>query len=91
MPVNLLTLPFRALIALYRYLISPFFPGSCRYHPSCSAYADEALSVHGVMRGSFLTIRRILRCQPWGGSGYDPVPLPKADLTDGQKGSLESS
>lgn len=88
---NIFALPFRALIAIYRYLISPFFPGSCRYHPSCSAYAEEALQMHGVARGSFLAIRRILRCQPWGGSGYDPVPAPKAHPIDGHKRSLESS
>lgn len=58
----------------YRTAISPFTPASCRYTPTCSAYAVEALERHGTMRGSWLAVRRILRCHPWGGAGYDPVP-----------------
>lgn len=64
------TLPVLA----YRYLISPFTPASCRYSPSCSAYALEALTAHGVRRGGWMSLRRLARCHPWGGSGYDPVP-----------------
>ena len=66
-----------ALIKFYQKCISPLMPNVCRYTPSCSQYFIEALQVHGVVKGSFLGIRRILRCHPWGGSGYDPVPLKK--------------
>ena len=52
-------------------------PNVCRYTPSCSQYFIEALQMHGVIRGTFLGVRRILRCHPWGGSGYDPVPPKK--------------
>ena len=52
-------------------------PSPCRYIPTCSAYADEALEVHGAVRGSWLAVCRIARCNPWGGKGYDPVPLPR--------------
>jgi putative membrane protein insertion efficiency factor len=62
------------LIRFYQAGISPYLPSACRYTPSCSAYAIEALEVHGAARGSLLTVRRLLRCQPWGGKGYDPVP-----------------
>ena len=61
-------------IKFYQQAISPHFPPSCRYTPSCSAYAVEALKKHGAMKGSWLAIKRIARCHPWGGSGYDPVP-----------------
>lgn len=67
---SLLALPIR----LYRLCISPLFPPCCRFVPSCSQYALEALRRHGALKGSYLAIRRILRCHPWGGSGYDPVP-----------------
>ncbi|MDE6145877.1 MAG: membrane protein insertion efficiency factor YidD [Muribaculaceae bacterium] len=67
---ELLILPIR----LYRVCISPLFPPSCRFTPTCSQYAIEALKLHGPLRGLFLAVRRILRCHPWGGSGYDPVP-----------------
>lgn len=62
------------LIQLYRYLISPMIGSRCRFLPSCSEYAIEALRRHGLVRGSWLTTRRLLRCHPWGGYGYDPVP-----------------
>jgi len=63
-------------IHLYRWLIAPVLPLSCRYAPSCSAYALEAIADHGPVRGLLLSGRRILRCHPWGGHGYDPVPPP---------------
>ena len=85
----LLALPLRGLIALYRYGVSPFIAGSCRYHPSCSAYADEALRTHGLARGGFLAFKRICRCNPWGGSGYDPVPSKDQDVFAGREGSHE--
>ena len=61
-------------IRVYQMAISPLLPSSCRYHPSCSAYAVEALERHGLIRGGWLTLLRLARCHPWGGSGYDPVP-----------------
>lgn len=61
-------------IYFYRTCISPFTPPSCRFTPTCSAYALEAIKKHGPLKGLYLAIRRILRCHPWGGSGYDPVP-----------------
>ncbi|WP_297948590.1 membrane protein insertion efficiency factor YidD [uncultured Porphyromonas sp.] len=63
-----------APIHFYRGAISPLFPPSCRFTPTCSQYALEALRKHGPIKGVWLTIWRILRCNPWGGSGYDPVP-----------------
>ena len=65
---------FILLIRFYQYAISPFFPASCRYTPTCSHYGIEALKKHGPIKGLWLTIKRISRCHPWGGSGYDPVP-----------------
>ena len=64
----------RALIAAYRYGLSPVLGANCRFEPSCSAYAQEAIDVHGPLRGSWLALRRISGCQPWGSMGYDPVP-----------------
>ena len=63
-----------APIHLYRWLLAPLVGPCCRYLPSCSEYALEALAKHGVVIGSWLALRRILRCHPWGGFGYDPVP-----------------
>jgi putative membrane protein insertion efficiency factor len=75
----------RALVALlvapvrgYQVFLSPLFGGRCRYVPSCSQYAIEALRVHGAVRGSALAAWRVLRCHPWGGHGYDPVPPRRA-------------
>lgn len=65
---------FVALIRFYQVAISPWTPASCRFHPTCSAYALEALRGYGVLRGGWLALRRIGRCHPWGDSGYDPVP-----------------
>ena len=64
----------RALIIAYRYGLAPVLGANCRFEPSCSAYAQEAISVHGPLVGSWLAIRRIYRCNPWGSMGYDPVP-----------------
>ena len=61
-------------VRFYRRWISPALPPSCRFVPSCSAYAEEALKKHGAARGGWLALRRLLRCHPFGGSGYDPVP-----------------
>lgn len=80
-----IAMPMRALIAVYRYGVSPFIAGSCRYHPSCSAYAEEALSAHGAARGSWLALKRMIRCHPWGGHGYDPVPEQVARMDDPER------
>jgi putative membrane protein insertion efficiency factor len=63
-----------ALVRLYRLTLSPFVGGSCRFLPTCSAYAIEALQTHGALRGSLLAIRRLSACHPLGRSGFDPVP-----------------
>ena len=63
-----------APIRFYQRFISPLSPPVCRFTPTCSQYAVEAIQKHGPIRGLYLAIRRILRCHPWGGSGYDPVP-----------------
>ncbi|MBQ8671444.1 MAG: membrane protein insertion efficiency factor YidD [Alphaproteobacteria bacterium] len=67
---QLLILPIR----FYQYFISPLCPGVCRFRPTCSQYMIEAIQIHGVIKGVVLGIKRILKCHPWGGSGYDPVP-----------------
>jgi len=71
---RLIALVLRGLIVVYRYGISPILGPNCRYAPSCSAYAEQAIHRHGPLRGSWLAICRIARCHPWGASGYDPVP-----------------
>ncbi len=62
------------LVKFYQKAISPLFPSVCRYTPSCSSYSIEALQKHGPFRGGWLSIKRFLSCNPWGGNGYDPVP-----------------
>jgi len=66
--------PLIWLVQVYRYAISPMLGRSCRFHPSCSEYAIEALERHGLLKGSLLAIRRVGRCHPWHPGGYDPVP-----------------
>jgi len=68
----------RAVMTIYRYGISPFTPLSCRYLPTCSAYAEEAVTLHGPWRGSWLALKRLSRCHPLGEHGYDPVPQPSS-------------
>lgn len=69
--------PFLALILVYQRVISPWTASSCRYYPSCSAYAYQAIGTHGVVRGTWLGLRRLLRCHPWAKGGPDPVPPPR--------------
>lgn len=65
----------RGAIRAYQLLVIPLMPtGGCRFHPTCSHYADEAIARHGALRGGWLAIKRILRCHPWGNAGVDPVP-----------------
>jgi putative membrane protein insertion efficiency factor len=72
--LKILALPIILLIKIYQLVISPILPPSCRFIPTCSHYSLEALKKHGLLKGGWLSLKRILRCHPWGGSGYDPVP-----------------
>lgn len=72
------------LIQVYRKLLSPLLPPSCRFQPTCSAYALEAISTWGVAKGSWLALRRISRCHPFHPGGYDPVPVPTAAVNQGE-------
>lgn len=71
---RVLASPLILLVRFYQVSISPLKPPSCRFTPTCSQYAIEALRKYGPIKGLYLTVRRLLRCHPWGGSGYDPVP-----------------
>jgi uncharacterized protein len=64
-------------IACYQWVISPFLPQSCRFYPTCSQYTKQAIERHGILRGGFLGFKRLIRCNPWGGQGEDPVPETK--------------
>jgi putative membrane protein insertion efficiency factor len=66
----------RGAIRVYQVTVSPLLGPRCRFHPSCSHFACEAIAAHGAGRGSLLAVKRLLRCHPWGGSGVDPVPSP---------------
>ena len=66
--------PLIGLVRFYRVALSPWLGMNCRFQPTCSSYAIEALQEHGALKGGWLALRRIARCHPWGGSGYDPVP-----------------
>ena len=72
--ISLLAKPLIFGVRLYQAALSPLLGGHCRYHPTCSEYAVEAMATHGALRGSWLILRRVLRCHPLGGEGYDPVP-----------------
>lgn len=71
--------PLLVPVKLYQWVISPILPNACRYDPTCSAYMVEALKIHGPFKGLWLGAKRISRCHPWGGFGYDPVPEKKCD------------
>lgn len=75
---KIITFPLVLLIRFYQWFISPILPKNCRYEPTCSHYMVEALRVHGLFKGFWLGAKRISRCHPWGGEGYDPVP-PKCE------------
>lgn len=77
--MNPFTIIIQALIRFYQLFISPVLPGACRHAPSCSEYALDAVRLHGPLAGSWLALRRLLRCHPWGSSGYDPVPAAPAN------------
>ena len=71
---NFLTIILLAVISFYQNLISPFFAPRCRFSPTCSQYSKESIKNHGPFKGLILTFKRIVKCHPWGGSGYDPIP-----------------
>lgn len=82
---RLLSLPIKA----YRLILSPWIGHGCRYQPTCSCYALEALEKHGAARGSYLAVRRLARCHPLGGSGYDPVPPARDDASSIENSSVQ--
>lgn len=71
---NFFIYPFLILIRIYQTLISPLLPSTCRFSPTCSEYSKQSLIKHGLIKGIILSVKRILKCNPWGGNGYDPVP-----------------
>jgi putative membrane protein insertion efficiency factor len=71
---KILIFPFVFLIKIYQNIISPLFPPTCRYTPTCSEYSIQSLKKYGLIKGVYFSIKRIVNCHPWGGSGYDPIP-----------------
>jgi putative membrane protein insertion efficiency factor len=71
---NIFIYPFLVIIRIYQTLISPLLPSTCRFSPTCSQYSKQSLIKYGLIKGSILSVKRILKCNPWGGNGYDPVP-----------------
>ncbi len=78
---KIIATPFVWIVRFYQIAISPYTPSSCRFSPTCSHYAVEALQKHGLFSGGYLALKRILSCHPWGRSGYDPVPEKKPKTT----------
>jgi putative membrane protein insertion efficiency factor len=76
---KVLAWPLLVLVWIYRNAVSPLLGANCRFQPTCAAYAEEALRRYGAFRGGWLALKRISRCHPWGGSGYDPVPGSEQD------------
>ena len=76
---KVLAWPLLALVWIYRNAVSPLLGANCRFQPTCAAYAEEALRRYGAFRGGWLALKRISRCHPWGGAGYDPVPGRETD------------
>ena len=83
---RLLAWPLLLLVQIYRFTISPLLGANCRFEPTCSSYTLEALRKYGAFRGSVLAAKRIARCHPWGGSGYDPVPGQESDKVEDRNG-----
>lgn len=79
------------LVRFYQVAISPWTPGACRFTPTCSGYAIDAVEGHGALRGSWLALRRIGRCHPWGGHGYDPVPPPADRKIEGAAAASDAA
>ena len=79
---KIIAIPFVWIVRFYQVAISPYTPSACRFSPTCSSYAVEALQKHGVFFGGFLAAKRILSCHPWGKTGYDPVPEKKNKSSD---------
>ena len=77
------------LIRTYQWVISPLLPGCCRFYPTCSSYAIDAINTHGALRGFWLAARRMLHCNPWGGAGFDPVPDPVASRAQEHSGHCD--
>lgn len=73
-PERVIARALRGAVRTYRWTVSPLLPPACRFHPSCSEYAEQALERHGALRGGWLAARRVCRCGPWHAGGYDPVP-----------------
>jgi putative membrane protein insertion efficiency factor len=71
---NIFIYPLLVIIRIYQTLISPLLPSTCRFSPTCSEYSKQSLIKNGLIKGSLLSVKRILKCNPWGGNGYDPVP-----------------
>ena len=80
-PVSIAARPLISLVRLYQCTLGLFMGGHCRFQPTCSQYSSEALQTHRAIRGSWLTLRRVLRCHPFGGAGFDPVPQRSRDGT----------
>lgn len=76
---KIIIFPFVVLVRFYQLVISPLTPATCRFSPTCSSYMIEALRTHGLFYGGYLGIKRIISCNPWGRSGYDPVPEKKCN------------
>ena len=82
--LNIFTIPLIAIIIIYRWTVSPYCDKCCRFIPSCSVYAIEALENHSLLQGSMLIIKRIFKCHPWGKSGFDPIPITQETKNNGQ-------
>ncbi|MEQ8623561.1 MAG: membrane protein insertion efficiency factor YidD [Vicingaceae bacterium] len=87
--LNILSKIFILIVRLYQLTISPLLGANCRYSPTCSAYAIEAIQVHGPFRGGWLGLKRIASCHPWGGHGYDPVPKANQKNPNSNKKNLK--